>query len=194
MAPIARVGGMAQKVDKRQIENGPRSGERTVVEVEIHSLSSLEFDTDAIGPMTISFTSWDIHTLRPEICGVEGTICISDADPTHDIIDFHGPVWYRTKNESRWENQPRPKDWPADWLVAENLLGFNNNTRGLCLFELALAVQDGRVPWSTGALSNHVLGIMLSIMKAPVKGGFVDIRSRCERPIPLRENFPKDRK
>ena len=101
MAPSARVGGMAQKVDKRQIENGPRSEERTVVGVDIHLLSILEFDTDAIGPMTISFNIWDIHTLRPEICGIEGTICISDPDPIHDVNDFHGPVWYRTKKESR---------------------------------------------------------------------------------------------
>ena len=60
--------------------------------------------------------------------------------------------------------------------------------------DLALAVRDGRMPPASSALSNHVLDLMLSILEAPPKGGYVDIGSRCERPIPLPENFPEERK
>ena len=78
--------------------------------------------------------------------------------------------------------------------MAKNRHGFNENSRGLGLLDLALAVQDGRAPRASGALSNHVLDVMLSILEAPSKGSFVDICSRCERFIPLPENLPKERK
>ena len=195
MGPTVRVSGMARKnFDKRQIENGPRNGEWMKVEVDTRSMSILKFDTGAIGSMTISFDIWDSYTPRFEIYGTEGTICISDPDPIHGANVFHGPFWYSTRRESRWEYNPCPTDRPADWLVAENRHGFNQNSRGLSLLDLALAVQDGRSPRASGALSNHVLDVMLSILEALSKGGFVDIRSRCERPIPLPENFPKERK
>ena len=107
--------------------------------------------------------------------------------------DFHGPVWYRTRKESPWEYQPRPTDQPANWLVAENLYGFNENSKGPGHLDLALAVQGGGAPRASGALSNHVLDVMLTILEAPPKGGFVDIRGRCERLIPLAKKLSKER-
>ena len=124
IGPIARVSGMARKTfHKRQIANGPRNGERMTVET--HSLPILEFELGTIGSVTISFDIWYSDIPRFEIYGTEGTICISDPDPVHGVNDFHSPVWYRTRKESRWEYQPRPTDRGADWLVAESRHGFN---------------------------------------------------------------------
>ena len=122
------------------------------VDVDTHSLSILEFDTGAIGSMTISFDIWDSDTTRFEIYGTGGKIFISDPDPVHFANDFHGPDWYRTRRESRWEYQPRPTDRLADWLVAKNWHGFNENSKGLGLLDLALAVQDGCALRASGAL------------------------------------------
>ena len=83
------------------------------VNVDIRSLSILEFDIGSIGSMTISFDIWDIQTPRFEIYGTQGTICISDTDPVHGANDFHGPVRYRTSKESRWEYESRPTDQPV---------------------------------------------------------------------------------
>ena len=193
MGPICRVSGMARKTfDKRQIENGPRNGEWMNVDVDTHSLSMLEFESGALGSMTISFDVWDSETPRFEIYGTEGTICIPDPDPVHGANDFHGPVWYRTRKQSRWEFQPRPTDRPADWCVAENRHGFNENSRGLGLLDLSYAVKEGRTPRASGDLAQHVLDVMLGILESPETGGYVDIKSRCERPKPLPENFAKD--
>lgn len=60
--------------------------------------------------------------------------------------------------------------------------------------DLALAVQDGGTLRASDALSKHVLDVMLSILEVLSKGGFVDIHGRCERLIPLPQNFPKERK
>lgn len=190
LGPIARVSGMARRTfDKRQIENGPRNGEWMDVEVGTHSLSMFEFESGALGSMTMSFDIWDSETPRFEIYGEDGTICIPDPDPVHGANDFHGPVWYRTRKESRWEFQPRPTD-RGDWLIAENTHGFNENSRGLGLLDLAYAVRDNRSVRASGELAQHVLEVMTGILEAPAKGGFVDIRSRCDVPDMLPETFP----
>jgi len=162
------------------------------VEVDTHSLSMLEFENGAMGSMTISFDIWDSETPRFEIYGTEGTICIPDPDPVHGANDFHGPVWYRTRKESRWEFQPRPTDRPVEWCIAENRHGFNENSRGLGLLDLSYAAKEGRAPRASGDLAQHVLDIMLGILESSDRGGHVDIETRCERPEPLPENFGED--
>ena len=62
------------------------------VEVETHSLLMMEFDSRAIGVITISFDIWDSETPRFEIYGTEGTICTPNPDPVRDANDFHCPV------------------------------------------------------------------------------------------------------
>lgn len=191
LGPIARVSGMSRRTfDKRQIENGPRNGEWMEVAVDTHSLSLLQFESGALGSMTMSFDVWDSETPRLEIYGTEGTICIPDPDPVHGANDFHGPVWLRTRATSRWEFQPRPTDRPADWQEVANTHGFNENSRGLGLLDLAYAVRDNRAPRASGELAQHVLEVMTGIDAAPGQGGYVDILSRCTIPEPLPETFP----
>lgn len=191
MGPIRRVSGMASRsFDKRQIENGPRNGEWMNVEVDTHSLSMMQFASGAIGNMTISFDIWDSESPRFEVYGTEGTICIPDPDPVHGANNFHGPVWYRTRQTSRWEFQPRPTDRPADWLEADNTHGFNANSRGLGLLDMAYALNEGRAPRASGELAQHILEVMLGIETSPKQGGFVDIASDCVIPPPLSETFP----
>ncbi|MBX2884501.1 MAG: Gfo/Idh/MocA family oxidoreductase [Granulosicoccus sp.] len=193
LGPVARVSGLARKTfARRQIENGPRNGEWMPVDVDTHSLSMFEFRSGAIGSMTMSFDIWDSETPRFEIYGTEGTLCIPDPDPVHGANDFHGPVWYRTRATSRWELQPRPTDRPERWSVAENTHGFNTNSRGLGLLDLALAVRENREPRASGTLAYHVLEVMLGILDAPERGGFVDISSHCSIPSALPEKFPTE--
>lgn len=190
MGPISKVSGMARKTfNQRMIENGKRYGELLDVEVDTHSLSMLEFESGAIGSMTLSFDIWDSETPRLEIYGEDGTICIPDPDPVHGANIFQGPVLYRTRKQSRWEFQPRPKD-RGDWLVAENTHGFNQDSRGLGLLDLAYAVRNKRAVRASGELAAHVYEVMNGILDAADQGGFVDINSRCSVPEVLPENFP----
>lgn len=190
LGPIARVAGMARRsFDRRMIENGPRKGDWMDVAVDTHALSLLEFRSGVIGSMTVSFDIWDSETPRFEIYGEDGTICIPDPDPVHGANIFQGPVWYRTSRESRWAFQPRPAG-REDWRVAENTHGFNEDSRGLGLLDLAYAVRDGRTPRASGRLAYHVLDVMQGILDAPARGGFVEIESTCPVPDGLPEDFP----
>ena len=190
LGPILKVSGMARKTfDQRMIENGNRYGEKIDVEVDTHSLSMLEFQNGTIGSMTLSFDIWDSETPRFEIYGEDGTICIPDPDPVHGANIFQGPVLYRTRSESRWEFQPRPKD-RGDWLVAENTHGFYQDSRGVGLLDLYFAVRDDRTVRASAELAAHVSEVMHGILDAPGQGGFVAINSTCDVPEILPENFP----
>ena len=190
LGPIARVAGMASRaLDRRMIENGPRNGEMMRVEVDTHSLSLLEFETGVIGSMMISFDVWDSETPRFEIYGEEGTICIADPDPVHGANVFGGEVLYRTRDTSRWTHQPRPAGRDS-WQVAECLHGYNVNSRGLGLLDLANAVRERRQPRASGELAYHVFEVMDAIAASPTFGQFREVESRCARPDPLPPSFP----
>lgn len=191
LGPIARVGGLARRTfERRMIETGPRRGAWMTVDVDTHSLSLLEFQSGVIGSMTMSFDIWDSETPRLEIYGEDGTICIADPDPVHGANIFGGEVWVRTRETSRWSHQPRPQG-REHWTVAETTHGFNEDSRGLGLLDLALAARDKRPVRASGELAQHVCEVMTGILSSPQAGGFVDIRSRPAIPPALPEAFPR---
>ena len=193
LGPIARVAGLGNRAfDRRLIENGPRTGTEIPVEVDTHSVSLLEFDNGAIGSMTMSFDTWDSETPRLEIYGEDGVVSIPDPDPVHGANDFHGPVWFRTRDTSRWSHQPRPKG-RDEWQIAENIHGFNENSRGLGLLDLAQAVEEGRAPRASGDLAFHVFEVMDAIERASGLGRYQSIQSRCDVPAPLPIDFLQGR-
>ena len=187
LGPIRRVAGMARKTfPTRMIENGPRHGEMIPVEVDTHCLSLMEFESGVVGQMMVSFDVWESETPRLEIYGEEGTICIPDPDPGDGANIFQGPVWYRTRETSRWTMRPRPKA-PAEWSVAENTHDYNWDARGVGLLDLADAVREGRPPRASGEMAFHVFEAMEGMLASPGLGRFVDLTSRCDRPEPLPE-------
>ena len=190
LGPISQVSGMARRTfSRRMIENGPRHGDWMPVEVDTHSQSMIRFSSGVIGTMTMSFDVWDSETPRFEIYGEEGTICIPDPDPVHGANIFQGPVWYRTRAQSRWEFQPRPTG-RDDWQLAKTTHGFNEDCRGLGLLDLAYAVRDDRPVRAGGDLAQHVLKVMAGIEESAREGRLVDIDGSCRVPDRLPETFP----
>lgn len=192
LGPIARVAGLNRRTfPERMIENGPRNGEMMQVEVDTHCLSLMEFESGVIGQMMVSFDVWESETPRLEIYGEEGTICIPDPDPGDGANIFQGPVWYRTRETSRWTMRPRPQA-PADWSVAENTHGFNWDARGVGLLDMAYAVTEGREPRASGAIAHHICEVMHGMLTSPKQGVYVDIASTCAQPDLLPEDFPNN--
>lgn len=190
LGPIRSVAGMArQTFDRRMIENGPRNGEWMKVEVDTHSLSLLQFASGAIGSMTMSFDIWDSESPRFEIYGEEGTICIPDPDPVHGANIFQGDVLLKTRETSRWSHKPRPAG-REKWQIVENRHGFNEESRGVGLLDLAMAAREGRHPRASGALAYHVFEVMDAIENAPHSGIYQSIESPVAAPDPLPTDFP----
>ena len=136
------------------------------VEVDTHCLGLIEFESGGIGQMMTSFDVWDSETPRFEIYGEAGTICIPDPDPVHGANVFEGDVWVRTRETARWTHQPRPTGRDA-WQVAENTHGFNDNARGLGLWELAHAVREGCEPRASAEMALHVCEAMQGMLDLP---------------------------
>lgn len=191
LGPVARVAGLSNRAfGRRRIENGPRDGEWIGVDVDTHVQGMLQFESGAIGSITMSFDVWDSEMPRFEIYGTDGTICIPDPDPVHGANIFQGEVWYRTRDTSRWTHQPRPAGRER-WQVAENTHGLNEDSRGIGLIEMAQAIREGRAPRASGDLAYHVLEVMSGILDSPGSGEFVTIQSRPAIPDILPETFPE---
>lgn len=187
LGPISRVAGLARRTfPERMIENSPRHGELVPVEVDTHCLSLIEFESGVIGQMMVSFDVWDSETPRFEIYGTDGTLCIPDSDPCDGANLFHGPVWLRTRETSRWTMRPRPVA-PAEWEVAENTHRLNFDARGAGLAELARAARDGLEPRAGGAMGLHLCEVMQAMLDSHALGRFVDIATTCARPAMLPE-------
>ena len=192
LGPVRRVAGMSRRTfPERVIENSPRHGEVVPVEVDTHCLSLIEFESGVIGQMMVSFDVWDSETPRFEIYGTDGTLCVPDSDPCGGANLFHGPVWLRTRETSRWTMRPRPVA-PAEWEVAENTHRLNFDARGAGLAELARAVRDGREPRANGAMGLHLCEVMQAMLDSHALGRFVDIGTSCTRPAMLPEKDASD--
>ncbi len=190
LGPVRRVCGMSRRTfDRRMIESRPRHGEFIDVEVDTHVCGMLEFESGAIGSIMTSFDVWDSQTPRFEIYGEDGTICIPDPDPVHGANVFEGEVWYRTRETSRWTYKPRVQGLET-WQVAKNTHGYNEDSRGLGLVDLAYAARNGRPLRASGEMAHHVFEVMSGILESPATGEYRNIESTCGIPAPLPEDFP----
>ena len=160
------------------------------VEVDTHVCGMLEFESGVIGSLMMSFDIWDSMLPRLEIYGELGTLCLADPDPTDGTNIFGGQLLYKTRQTSRWEYRPRPKNREA-WDLAENRHGYNEDSRGLGLADLAYAVRDGRPPRASGEMAFHVFEIMMGILDSPHDGVYNVLESSCDMPAPLPEDFPR---
>ncbi len=186
LGPIERVMGMTHRPQSvRTIENGPRHGETLPVEVDTHCLGLLAFASGAIGHLMTSFDVWDSETPRLEIYGTDGTLCIPDPDPCDGANIFHGPVWTRTRAQSRWTTRPRPNA-PANWSVAANPFGLNFDARGAGVADLTDAIRTCRPPRASARFGLHLAEVMAGLDTSARLGNSITITSDCPRPAPLR--------
>ena len=195
LGPVTRCSGMArQPFKKREVLGGPHKGEIIDVEVDTHIMGNMEFHNGAIANIITSFDVWDSEMPRIEIYGTEGTICIRDADPLDGPNIFGGPVLLRTKKEYRWAGFPRPK-YPSSWIKVPIEHRFTStthqeNSRGIGLVDMALAMRDKRPHRASGAMAYHSLEVMTKILESAKDGMFHTIESTFTKPEPLPVDFP----
>lgn len=190
LGPVKRCCGFAKRTfDERMIESQPRHGEVMRVEVDTHVCGMLEFSNGVVGSLMMSFDVWDSQLPRMEIYGEQGTICIPDPDPTDGTNIFGGEILYKTRENSRWNYRPRVQGLDQ-WDVAANNHGYNEDSRGLGLADLAYAVRDKRPPRASGEIAFHVFDIMMGILESSKSGKYSVLESTCGTPSPLPEDFP----
>jgi len=166
MGPVARVCGSAQMlIPKRTVQNGSAAGSVIQSEVPTHASAVIDYETGAVGTVTVSFDVWSAKHPLVEIFGSKGTISIPGPHK------YTSPVHLLKAGETKWSDVPLPDIQSAG--------------RGLGAADLARAVLTNYKPRASGELAYHVTDILQAIEEASASGSFRRIKSRCERPEPL---------
>jgi len=136
------------------------------VKTPTHFAGVMDFANGAVG--TLLITS-DVHgTGMPhiEIYGTEGSLrCI---DPNN----FGGKIYLR-KPDSR------------DLVEVECQYGYNQNSRGVGVADMAVAIRNGRPHRASGEMAYHVIDIVNALHDASRENRHIELQSTCSQPAPL---------
>ena len=117
---------------------------------------------------TLVITS-DVHATglpHIEVYGTEGSLrCI---DPNL----FGGPILLRKADGKDLEEVPCP-------------FGYNGNSRGVGIADLAVGLRTGRPHRAAGAMGYHVIDIVHALHEASAEGRHIMLSRTCDQPAPL---------
>jgi predicted dehydrogenase len=167
LGPIDSVVGSTRiTTPKRTITSQPHYGREIEVEVPTHVAGLINFQSGAVGTIITSFDVWAAELPRIEIYGTRGSLSVPDPNT------FGGPVRIFRAGGPGWEDVPIP-------------FGYVENSRGLGVADMAVALRTGRKPRNDGTQTYHVLDAMHAFHDASDTGIVVKLASSCARPAPL---------
>ena len=169
LGPVRTVSGMTRIGRKqRTITSEPLAG--TVIEVQVptHAASLLQFTNGAIGTLITSFEAAGSNLPRIEVYGTEGALSVPDPN------QFNGEIRVKRPGHQLWETVL------VDRPYAEN-------SRGLGVADMIMALREGRQPRANGRLAFHVLDIMHAIQESSDSGEHITLSSFAERPALMPE-------
>jgi hypothetical protein len=79
------------------------------------------------------------------------------------------------------------------WSEVPLEFGYDDNSRGIGVADMAAAIQSGREHRANERLAFHVLDIMHSIYDASDTGRHVELKSTATRPLPLPQGLTPGR-
>jgi predicted dehydrogenase len=166
LGPVSLVGGLATTlVSEREIEIGPRAGERFRAETPTHAVGLLQLASGAMATLVASFEAPSHYASTMFVLGSEGSLSLPDPNM------FEGPV--------------RLKQGGGDWADVPYPSRGAREARGIGLQEMAEAIAAGREPRASGALAQHVVDVARSVLEAAESGSTVEIGSTVVRPAPF---------
>jgi len=167
IGPVRRVTGSARiTFPQRTITSEPKNGQIIHVQTPTHIAGVMDFANGAVGTIITSFDVWAANLPRIEVYGSQGTLSVPDPNT------FGGPVRVRLAGDS-------------DWTDVALTHGYAENSRGLGLADLAVALRTGRKHRASGALAYHVLDLMHAFHDASAEGRHIEVASSCDRPAAL---------
>ena len=167
IGPVTRVSGSAQiSFAERTITNNVQYGQKITVNTPTHVVGVLDFAKGAVASIITSFDVW--HSTLPwlEIYGSEGTMLVPDPN------NFGGAVKVRRAGDEHWREMPLSHS-------------FAENSRGLGVLDMAVAIKENRPHRASGELAYHVLDIMHAIHDASRDGKHILLSSGPDRPAPM---------
>jgi len=166
MGPAKRVTGSTRVTfPERTITSQPKYGTKIKVDVPTHVAGVVDFANGAIGTIIQSFDVWGHSLPCIQIYGREGSMSVPDPN------GFGGPVKVK-----------RPG---GEWMDMPLSHGYQENSRGIGVADMAYGLRSGRDHRPNGELAYHVLDIMWAVHDASDQGKHIMLESTCKRPQPL---------
>ena len=197
LGPVSTCCAMSKLTfDTRPITSQPHCGEQIDVEVDTYTTGLMQFASGAIGTAMFSFDVWDSNLPRMELYGTKGTLCIPDIDPLDGPNIFGGDILLRTQDNYRWYQMPRAQaDLDKDWIHIPITRPFRStshaeNSRGIGLIDMVLAIAKNRPERASGAMALHSLEVMEHMLDSAQSQQFRTMQTTFDRPAPLPEDFP----
>lgn len=167
LGPVRRVTGSTRtSFPTRTVTSEPKRGLKVRVETPTHLTTVLDFVQGAVGHLTTSFDVVAHSMPHIEVYGSEGTLQVPDPN------GFGGPVRIRKRGDADWTEVPLDR-------------AYSENSRGLGVLDMGLAVVEGRPHRCDGETALHVLEIMHAAHWASEQGSHVTLETRPDRPEPM---------
>ena len=165
---VQTVTGMARaSFAERLVTSEPLNGTTLKVETPTHIVSVLGFESGVIGQLSTSFDIKAGTELRNiEVYGSEGTLQVPDPNT------FDGVPKLKKKGAEDWEE-------------VELKRPYAENSRGLGVLDMALAIQEDRPHRASGDLAFHALDIMHAVHEAAESGQTKTLNPGAIRPAAM---------
>lgn len=164
LGPVEAVCAMdANPIPHREVVIGPRAGETLPIEVPTHVVGTVKFKNGAIGSIITTFDVWPIDLPYITVFGTKGTLVA----PNPDL--FSGPVQILDGESGAWHE-------------VQFVNAYLQNSRGIGVRDMCLAIREKRPQRANANLMNHVLEVMDAFHKSSVSGKEIKIQSTVERP------------
>ena len=152
--------------EERTAGHKDKLGEKIPVKVDTHHAGLIHFENGAIATLVTSFDVWKHSMPHIELYGTEGTLNVPDPNC------FSGTVrLYTTKNREFTE---MPLTTP-----------YTENSRGIGLSEMILAVNENCINNASGSLALHVLEIMEGFVRSAREGQMIRLESSPSASVPM---------
>ena len=173
LGPVRRVAGSARASFKqRPIGSEPHRGKLIDVQVPTHIAGLLDFESGPVGTLITSFDVAGGHHLPfIEIYGTGGSLQVPDPN------FFSGEVLLKKRDGKDWMAMPIP-------------FGYGENSRGVGLADMAVAIRNGRAHRANEQVAYHVLDIMHALCDSSETGTHIGLESEMSRSEPFPENLP----
>ena len=168
LGPAKRTTGIvARSFPTRTVGSGPLQGQSIDVETPTHLAGVIEYVAGPIAELTTSFDVYHNTANQPiTIYGSEGTMKVPDPN------NFSGEVLVRGGKDE-------------EWRLVEPKHAYGENSRGLGVLDIALAIREGRPHRASGDLALHVLETMLSFERSSNEGRHITLETAPERPAAM---------
>lgn len=162
LGPVKRVTGSA-RITWAERERGE---EMRKVNAPSHVAGLLDFANGAVCQFLMTADVWETDLPHIEIYGAEGSLrCI---DPNN----FMGTLYLRRAGSK-------------DWEPIESTFGYNQNSRGVGVADMAAAIKSKRMHRASGEMAAHVVDIINAIHESSTENRHVELTTTCKQPAAL---------